>query len=194
MRPIKRPTSSGAPNGSGRILLVILVIAAIAFFSTRSGSSAKAQQSGGAPSQSSYGASLLADAESHDSESYIWGAGHQPSSWQAGDGVDCSGLVSVAVYEATHGKVVLNEEVVSDFPHDGHWTVISVDQAAPGDILLHLTGSNEHDHVAFVAKNHHNGSFDLFAAWTSNRVQSEQVGLQIGDDGSWYNEAARFKG
>ena len=159
-----------------------------------SGQPAQAAQAQSGTGPAPVAASILSDAESHDSESYQWSYGHSPGSWHTGDGMDCSGLIIVSVYEATHGKVRLDGEVVSDFPNDGHWKTIPISQAQPGDILLRLTGDNNHDHVALVVANHHDGYFALFAAWTSNVAQADQVSLHPNDSGGWYSKAARFTG
>ena len=196
---VRQPQGGGSTGGSGGRGIVAIAIILLVLAIAGGGGATIAGVGGGhgssTPKNGAYGAALLAQAKSYDSESYVWGGGHQAKSWHSGAGVDCSGLVIQVTGVVTHGKVDESGEVVSSFPGDGHWKVIKISQAQPGDILLRLTGSNLHDHVAFVVSNHHNGLFDLFAAWTSNAAQqADEVGLQRNDSGSWYTEAARFIG
>ena len=191
--PYGRPASSGCGAVVAFFVTLGAIVFAVAHFGLIHLSSGNAAQAS-AGRHGAAATSILKIAESHAGEAYVWGGGHTPSSWQSGDGVDCSGLVIVSTWEATHGKVSLAGEVVSSFPQDGHWRIIPVSQAQPGDILLHLTGSNYHDHVAFVVKNLGNGYFDLFAAWTNGIPLAQQVAFQNGQAGSWYAEAAQFIG
>lgn len=140
-----------------------------------------------------YGQALVKVAESHQGEAYVWGGGHPPDAYQKGNGVDCSGLVDVAVYDVTHGRVDDNQ-VAGSFDSDPHWKVIPFSEAKAGDIVYRQSGDPFHDHVAFVVSNGGDGNLTIFQAWTSHAPLSQQVNYAYKVSYSSFTGAARFTG
>ena len=124
------------------------------------------------------GKKLLAEAVKFDNKAYVWGSGHPVTESSVSRGVDCSGLVSVAVYRAFG---INDDRLAEGFRRSPHWKKIKMEDARPGDIVYRLiaTHGGDTDHVAFVADN--NGSNDLrtFEAYGSNGIAyDDQVGYK----------------
>lgn len=134
------------------------------------------------------GARLLCAAKKYDPASYVWGSGHgDPATWHSGCttigpscGVDCSGLVSMAVYDAYNVKL---SQVVGDYKNDSvHWKQVSLNSLLPGDLVV---PTSAYEHVEIV--DHAVGDkVYTFGAHTANRPQPDQVGPTSWSRGGLY--------
>lgn len=124
------------------------------------------------------GARLICAAKAYDPASYVWGGGHgDPEVWHkncpnidASCGVDCSGLVTMAVYDAFNIKL---SQVVSSYPMDKtHWEEIKVSDLQPGDLIV---PTSSFSHVEIVDHAVGNTVY-TFGAHTSKKPQPQQVG------------------
>lgn len=126
-------------------------------------------------------AKILSCAKKYDPVSYVWGAGHAGAKkWKDGCttigpscGLDCSGLVNIAVYDAF--GVDLMEDTSTERT-SSHWTKIDISQVQPGDIVQPNTGHVEIiDHIESDEK----GRVTLFTfgAHNDNVAQPDQVSL-----------------
>jgi cell wall-associated NlpC family hydrolase len=137
---------------------------------------------------------LLANAQTYDPLSYVYGGGHPPSDWRPGRGVDCSGLVDVAVLKVTG----INENnTARDFRHSSHWRGIGMTDAKAGDIVYLLKENHpghSDDHVAFVVSNDPKGhTITVFEAATWQTAQKRQI-RQATYRYGYFDAALRFKG
>jgi len=141
-------------------------------------------------STGAYGEAILAEARKYDNERYVWSGGHPPSSFRLGSGVDCSGLINVAVFEATQ----INENnVAASFRNSPHWTSISFQDAVAGDIVYRLARTKgEINHVAIVVSNGGDGNLSIFEAATSKAPAALQVRQRDGIGYGEFTGALRF--
>ncbi len=122
---------------------------------------------------------ILCEAKKYDPVDYVWGGGHAGGAAyhqacptiQANDsacGLDCSGLVSVAVYDAFgNDNSWTTYTIVSD---SANWKQISFSQLQPGDLIEPDPG-----HVEIV--DHVQGpNVFTFGAHSSTFPQPQQVG------------------
>lgn len=126
------------------------------------------------------GQKLLAEAVKFDDKAYVWGGGHPPTESVVARGVDCSGLVSVAVLRAFK---INDDRLAEGFRRSPHWKKISMEDARAGDIMYRLisTHGGSTDHVVFVAENKGSGKFRSFEAYGTNGGQiphADQVGYK----------------
>jgi cell wall-associated NlpC family hydrolase len=126
-------------------------------------------------------AKILCEAKKYDIVSYVWGGGH-PGGGAAyhkacktintGDacGLDCSGLVSVAVYDAFGGNGTLAWDTNSLRADTANWREVSFGEVKPGDVMEPDAG-----HVEIV--DHISGStIHTFGAHSTSYPQPKQVG------------------
>jgi hypothetical protein len=124
-------------------------------------------------------AKILCEAKKYDPVDYVWGGGHaggaayhQACSTIAANnsacGLDCSGLVSVAVYDAFKNSASWDTTtIVSDHTN---WREINFSGLQPGDVIEPDSG-----HVEII--DHVDGdTIYTFGAHTPNVPQTEQVG------------------
>lgn len=178
--PRRRRTSGGMSGQSkGAVFAVISIIAVIAYFlgphmpSLSAGSPAPAKEASSPASND--GPALVAAAKTHDDESYVYGGGHPPTNYNKGDGLDCSGLVDVAVMDVTGIKKNLTARAFQD---DGNWSKISFEEAREGDIVFLLKenhAGHSDDHVAFVVSNGGDAKMTVFEAATWQTSQPNQI-------------------
>jgi cell wall-associated NlpC family hydrolase len=131
-------------------------------------------------------------AKTHDNESYVYGGGHPPTSYNKGEGLDCSGLVDVAVMDVMGIKKNL---VARAFKDDSNWSKISFGEAHEGDIVYLLKENHpghSDDHVAFVVSNGGDGKLTVFEAATSHAVQRDQIKESSGRSYNEWDGALRF--
>jgi cell wall-associated NlpC family hydrolase len=121
-------------------------------------------------------AKILCAAKPYDPVSYVWGGAHNPAAdWHRSCptigpscGLDCSGLVNIAVYDAFH--VDLQENTSSERGDSKHWQKIPLSQVQPGDLVQPDSG-----HVEII--DHVSGNrIYTFGAHTSHLPQPKQVG------------------
>lgn len=108
------------------------------------------------------GPAILAEAKKHDSERYVMGGGHPPKGYD-GSGLDCSGLINVAVLAATG---VNEDRLAQNFKDSKHWAKINFADAKPGDIMYRLKAEKggKWDHVVIVVENNGSGKLTAFEA------------------------------
>lgn len=136
------------------------------------------------------GAKILAEARKYDSERYVMGGGHPPGSYRPGKGLDCSGLINVAVMNVTGIK---EDRLAQNFRSSKHWKRINIADAKEGDIVYRLKRPGEaFDHVAIVVRNKGNGRIDVFEARTKDDVRSEQIRLSPNQPYGRWTGALRF--
>jgi cell wall-associated NlpC family hydrolase len=155
------------------------MVAVVAYFfgpqvagKVASGSSNSSTSDGAA---SNDGPALVKSARTHDDESYVYGGGHPPTGYKKGQGLDCSGLVDVAVMDVTGIKKNI---VARGFQNDGNWSKIDFKDAREGDIVFLLKANHpghSDDHVAFVVSNGGDGKMTVFEAATSRVRQPDQI-------------------
>ena len=201
-RPVQRrppPVTTG--SNLGVYLLFIGVFATVLFGGFRSGlihynpakaSSSSTSHDKGGGDGGSDALKLLAQAKDYDSLSYVYGGGHPPSDWRSGRGLDCSGLVDVAVLKVTG----INENnTARDFRHSGHWRGIDMTDAKAGDIVYLLKENHpghSDDHVAFVVSNNPKGhTITVFEAATWQTAQPRQI-RQATYKYGYFDNALRF--
>lgn len=128
-------------------------------------------------------AKILCAAKVYDPISYVMGAGHGlAADWHkicpvvdASCSLDCSGLVNIAVFDAT--GVNLQENTNSEVADTVHWKQVSLSQVVPGDLIQ--PGQYNGQHVEIV--DHVVGpTIYTFGAHTSNAPQPDQVGPSSG--------------
>lgn len=158
-------------------------------------------------------AKILCEAQRYSGIWYHWGGGHQgytayvascpdptnppdnqahgapiDANGQSGNpspcGVDCSGLVSLAVDGAFHQTF---SWTVNDLEHDTvNWAPISINQAQPGDVVTHNDSGGIGEHVEiFVSYNASSGTVTSFGAHDTGT----QTG-QVTSSASYYNGGA----
>jgi hypothetical protein len=121
---------------------------------------------------------ILCEAKKYDPVNYVWGGGHGGGAAyhnkcpviKARDsdcGLDCAGLVSVAVYDAfKNDKSWVTTSIVSD---TANWKSISFGDLQPGDLIEPDVGHVEIvDHVS-------GGRIATFGAHSAGRPQPDQV-------------------
>jgi cell wall-associated NlpC family hydrolase len=137
------------------------------------------------------GGAILAAAQKYDNERYVWGGGHPPTSFKPGSGVDCSGLVDLAVYEATR---VNENNTAKSFRNSSHWKEVPFAEATAGDIMYRLKKrSDEVDHVVIVVSNDGDGKLSIFEAATNKGPVKLQVRQRDGVHYSEFDATLRFK-
>ncbi len=186
-------SSSGGPTASMVVFLLVL-----AFIAAGVAKSFHVGGVGSTTSQVPYSTvsgRLLADAKQYDSVSYVWGGGHDPKNYHKGDGVDCSGLIDMAVYDVTK---TAKSDVVSDFPHDSHWKKINPKDVQPGDVLYLIRSPIDDSHIVFV-DSYTNGKLVVFEAYgTQDKSGSIPADNQVRQSDGWklsqFTGALRFVG
>lgn len=141
---------------------------------------------------SSVSKQLLAAARKYDDLRYIWGSGHPPDEPSSRRGMDCSGLINVAVMDVTGIK---ENHVAESFRRSKHWKKIKMKDAGPGDIMYRLisTHGGNTDHVVFVVENRGKDDLVTFEAYGSNNVpRKDQIGVKTHRDYSDFTGALRF--
>lgn len=149
--------------------------------------------SGSGRSSSSDSRAILREAKKFDSKAYIWGGGHPPTERVVRQGVDCSGLITVAVLRATG---INDDRLAEGFRRSPHWKKISFREAGPGDILYRLiaTHGGSTDHVVIVVDNKGNGKLTVFEAYGSRDIpHSKQIRQSGGHKYKEYTGALRFR-
>ena len=139
---------------------------------------------------SDYGPAILAEARKYDKESYRWAGGHPPASYSGG-GLDCSGLIDVAVLKATG----VNENRTADsFRNSPHWKAIPFEQATTGDIVYRLTQTHggKVDHVAIVVANGGPAALTIFEASSPDGPVANQIRESANRKYSEFTAALRF--
>lgn len=126
-------------------------------------------------------AKILCEAKKYDVVNYVWGGGHgggityhkacsDPKANSSECGLDCSGLIGVAIYDAfgTNGKASWTTYAMMD--DKANWKIIPFSEAKPGDAVLPNSG-----HVEIV--DHIEGqTVYTFGAHSASRPQPDQVG------------------
>ncbi|HET6747013.1 MAG TPA: NlpC/P60 family protein [Candidatus Saccharimonadales bacterium] len=136
------------------------------------------------------GSAILAAAQKYDGERYVWGGGHPPASFKPGSGLDCSGLVDRAVFEATQ---VNENNTAASFRNSKHWTQIPFTEAKAGDIMYRLKKrKNDVDHVVIVVSNGGDGKLTIFEAATSKGPVKLQVRQRDNVNYGEFDAALRF--
>lgn len=128
-------------------------------------------------------AKIICAAEKYDIVSYIWGDGHAGGAkWHsncktlsASCGLDCSGLVNIAVYDAFHVDLMQNtasERAAIGKPGQPGktWQRVTLDKVQPGDLIQPNEG-----HVEIIDSIQGN-TINTFGAHTSKAPQPQQVG------------------
>lgn len=198
-RPRARPVTTGSNLG-----VVLAFVAAVVFLlvgaakmgvikfgatSAATGTSPKSGGSSGKPSGDA--AAILKQARKYDGLSYVWGGGHPPNTWHESNGLDCSGLIDVAVLKVTG----INENnAARSFRDSGHWTSIKMSEARLGDIVYLLKerhSGHSADHVAIVVNNK-GGHLTLFEAYTNGIRQDLQIREWSGYTYGNFDGALRF--
>lgn len=157
---------------------------------------------------SSSASELLKQARAFDGLGYKYGGGHDPEQWlknnKAGsrEGLDCSGLIDVAVYIVSDHKIN-SSQVAEGFRHDKHWTTIGerrnrktdLSRARLGDIVWRIPPhGGSIAHAAIVVSNDTKSRVvTVFEAYGSHVSYGEQIrqGKYAYDD---MDGASRFKG
>lgn len=133
------------------------------------------------------------DSTKYEPAAYVWAGGHPPKAWKKGRGVDCSGLINVAVLRATG---VNENQVAESFRRSKHWKPIHMKEARAGDIMFDLKDSGwsrgKTDHVAFVVENKGSGKLKIFHARTSSGPAKDQIRYDKGQEYRRFDGALRF--
>jgi len=136
-------------------------------------------------------AAILCEAKKYDPVNYVWGGGHSGGApyhnacptVKANDaacGLDCSGLVSVAVYDAFQGNGTLSWTTDTLRADSANWHQIPFGKLQPGDVIEPESG-----HVEII--DHVNGNkITTFGAHTDSYAQPDQVGPGSYTDSSGY--------
>jgi beta-lactamase class A len=126
-------------------------------------------------------AKILCEAKKYDPVDYVWGGGHAGGSAyhkacptiksnDSSCGLDCSGLVSVAVYDAFNGSGSVSWDTNALRADSTHWKEVSFDKLQPGDVI-----EPDPDHVEII--DHVAGqTIHTFGAHSSSYPQPRQVG------------------
>lgn len=147
-------------------------------------------------------AKILCAAKAYDTASYrmAWLSGHQGGAkWHATCPVigpscylDCSGLVNIALYDASNGRVDMGS-VVADYPNlTDLWEEISFEELQSGDVLTRISYKDYSDHVVIVDYVEGN-NVHVFAANQPSSDQTKQVSSGIADP-TTYNHYYRYIG
>jgi cell wall-associated NlpC family hydrolase len=202
-RPVQRPAPVTTASNLGIYLVFVAVFALSLGYMFKAGlihynppktSTSSSSNNKGGGDNGSVSLQLLANAKTYDHLSYVYGGGHPPSDWRSGRGVDCSGLVDVAVLKVTG----INENnTARDFRHSNHWRGIDMTDAKAGDIVYLLKENHpghSDDHVAFVVSNDPKGhTITVFEAATWQTAQPRQI-RQASYHYGYFDYALRFKG
>ncbi len=180
----------------GVVLALITIVAVVAYFAgpyiPGLASGAATSTSASPPPPPNDGPALLKAARTHDDESYVWGGGHPPTDYKKGTGLDCSGLVDVAVMDVTGIKKNLPAR---SFRNDSNWSKIEFKDAREGDIVYLLKenhAGHSDDHVGFVVSNDGDGKLTIFEAWTWQTKQPDQIRESSNRKYGEWDEALRF--
>jgi hypothetical protein len=150
---------------------------------------------GGSPdcASASGNAKILCEAKKYDRVDYVWGGGHAGGSAyhkacptiesnSSACGLDCSGLVSVSIFDAFGGSGSLAWNTNSLRTDTANWQEVSFDKIEAGDVI-----EPDSEHVEIV--DHVKGStIHTFGAHSANKPQPDQVG---GD--TTYTHAPSYK-
>lgn len=130
---------------------------------------------------------LLCEARKFDPFGYLWGGGHgDPEQFMQQFNslggytapfrrvVDCSGLVTVAIWNAYHAKVVFTTDGMASLPQ--FFRPISVAESQPGDLVWHP------GHVEIVAAA---GGTATFGAHTDGIANEKQISDDNQPASSW---------
>lgn len=151
---------------------------------------------------------ILCEALKYDRYGYQYGGGHYQGANNAAsrfvrefksgkypDGssvLDCSSLVGVAVYEAFG---VDDLRVAQDYRRSPNWQPVSFGDAKPGDVMYHLGGGGEFDHIVIVYKNGGNGNLTVFeAAGSVDIPYARQIRISTDQRYSRFTGALRYIG
>jgi len=150
---------------------------------------------------SSVALQILAKAKTYDNEHYVYGGtgapgsgGHPPAKYKWGMGLDCSGLIDVAVLKVTG---VNEDNTAKDFRNSKHWKPIRKQDVRAGDIMYILMANHPErssDHVVIVESNKGDGKLNVFAARTSNDNWADQIRGSKGQHYKLYDGALRWAG
>jgi hypothetical protein len=160
------------------VLAALVAMAAIAFYVF--GPDIPMPTAGSGSDPTADGRKLLAEAVKLDDKAYVWGGGHPPTEAVVSTGVDCSGLITVAVLRAFD---INDDRLADDFRNSKYWKPIDMKDARAGDIMYRLiaTHGGDTDHVVFVAENKGSGKFRSFEAYGTNGGKiphDDQVGYK----------------
>jgi cell wall-associated NlpC family hydrolase len=185
------PVASGVVGGMGWVAGICLVCL---IFSKMGGLPQAPEASGNQADSSSAsdGALLLETARQYDDDRYVWGGGHPPSEYDFGEGLDCSGLINVAVLEAFD---INDWQRAETFRNSEYWEPIDIEDAREGDIVYILKENRPErrtDHVAIVVSNGGDGQLTIFHAATSEGPVDNQIRENSGRSYSDYDGALRF--
>jgi cell wall-associated NlpC family hydrolase len=185
------PVASGVVGGMGWVAGICLVCL---IFSKMGGLPQAPEASGNQADSSSAsdGALLLETARQYDDDGYDWGGGHPPSEYDFGEGLDCSGLISVAVLEAFD---IDDDRLAQDFRNSPHWEHIDIEDVREGDIVYLLMANHSErssDHVAIVVSNGGRNDLTIFEAATSQGPHYNQIREDSGRSYGEWDGALRF--
>lgn len=123
-------------------------------------------------------AQIICEAKKYDTTSYVWGGGHAGGAAYHNAckdidtshecGLDCSGLVTVAVYDVYRGNGSWDTHTLASDTHN--WKEVQFDQVKPGDVI-----EPNSEHVEIIDHIDGNTIF-TFGAHTENTTQPKQVG------------------
>lgn len=191
--PPQPPQQPGPFGSKGCIWFGVAAVAGGAFFIggfnpfEGMGTSSEA-----APAKGSPQVQMLNEARKFDDLRYEWGGGHNPKKWVADykngkiGGLDCSGLVDVATYIVTDGKIN-SWQVAEGFQHDKNWKTFwtddgkkdfgSPEKMQPGDIVWRNPGHRGSiGHVGIVIENFpDSGKVKIFEAKSSKLPPKDQI-------------------
>lgn len=192
-RPVRKdaPMAAGVVGGSGWVLGIGLLVVILAVSGVLK-QDPKENDGTSIDSSSSDGKLLLETARQYDDDRYVWGGGHPPSEYDFGEGLDCSGLINVAVLEAFG---INDWQRAETFRNSEYWEPIDIEDAREGDIVYILKeGRPERrtDHVAIVVSNGGDGQLTIFHAATSEGPVDNQIRENSGRSYSDYDGALRF--
>lgn len=150
------------------------------------------------PSVNSQALQILAEAEKHDNEAYVYGGGHPPKGYHNGDGLDCSGLIDVAVLRVAG---VNENNTARDFRNSKHWKSLkSLRDAQKGDVMYLLKEKHpghSDDHIAIVVSNGGDGKLTVFEAYGTGGGSipfRDQIRTSVNQPYSRFDGALRWKG
>jgi len=199
----QRPRNGGSGQVAGAIFGFVVMFMLASYVSRAIfGVDILANMSGGASgvqsapkvgkTSSAVSRKILAEAVKYDNKPYIWAAGHPPTEAIARRGVDCSGLINVAVMKATGIK---EDNLAESFRRSKHWKKIAMKSAGAGDIMYDLRDPGDSaDHVALVVDNKGSGKLTIFEARTRHGPLSEQIRYSYNQKYKRFDGALRFTG
>jgi len=145
-----------------------------------------------ASSGSAAATAILAEAKKHDNEAYVYGGGHPPGRYRDGSGLDCSGLVDIAMLRATG---INEDDTAGSFRNSRYWASVPISEVHTGDIVYLLRANHPghtDDHVAIVVSND-SSHLTVFEAYGSRGVRfNDQIRQSSGYTYSNWDGALRF--